>query len=137
MSLPFVLLFVVVVAAGTAWTQWFFIQYVLPAPGGQVAHAKHCRVIRRHHESLRSWEKRTVVAADALHAAADAFVAEAERQGRLERVGRAGLKWSLPSTHSLAIALVTARYPDGPPPLELQRIAHGEVIEVGVDMLRA
>ncbi len=137
LSLPLLLLLIVGVAAGTAWTQRFLTQYVLPAPDGQVAHAEHYRVIRRHHESLKSWEDRTVVAANALHAAADAFVAEAERQGRLERVGHAGIKWSLPSTHSLAIALVTARYPDGPPPLELQRIAHGEVVEVGLDLLRA
>jgi hypothetical protein len=137
MSLSLVLLLAVGVAVLTVKVQLFLTQYVLPAPGGQVAHAKHYRVFRRHHESLKSWEDRTVAAADAFHAAADAFVAEAEQQGRLERVGWAGLKSSLPSSHPLSIALVAARYPDGPPPLELGRIALGEVVETGVDMARA
>lgn len=129
-----VVLVTVGVCAATAWVHRLLEQYVLPAPSGQVAHAKHYRVTRRHLESLKSWENRTGAAARALHAASDAFVAEAQKLGRMERVSRAGLKWSLPSTHPLAVALVAARYPDGPPQRELHQIAIGEVTEVGVDL---
>lgn len=120
----------------TVALQWFFEQYVLPPPGGSIAHAKHYRVVRHHRESLKSWETRTVAAAKAFRAAEDAFVTEAERLGRLERVSRAGLRWSLPSNHSLSLALLSARYPDGPSAKEWERIASGEVVVTGVDVSR-
>jgi hypothetical protein len=131
-------LLLLVATCVVTWTlQHFLTQYVLPADSGQVAYAKTYRVHRRYWESVRSWEARTVAASKALRDALDAFVAESERLGRLQRVSYTGVKWSLPSGHPLAIAVMVARYPDGPTLLEWERVGGGEVAEAGVDWVRA
>lgn len=134
LSLPEVLVIVAGTCAIAIAVRHALTQYLLPpsrASGAQVAFAELYRVPRRHLESIRTWEARTLAAAKALHAASDAFVAEAETLGRVERFSHAGLKWTLPSTHPLAIAYVVARYPDGPPPVEIARIAMGEYSQLG------
>ena len=56
------------------------------------------------------------------------------RLGRLERVSaRGGIRWSLPAAHPKALALTAARFPDGLPPEEVERVAGGlDVDEYGV-----
>jgi hypothetical protein len=115
----------------------FLTQYVLSAPDAQVTYAKTYRVCRRHLESVESWESRTVAAAKALHDAEEAFVAESERLGRMDRVSNAGIKWSLPSGDSRAVALMVARYPDGPTSSDWKRILVGGETVRGVDLVRA
>jgi hypothetical protein len=94
------------------------------------------RVARRHLESLDAWDRRTDAAEQALTEAAVAFEEEARRLDRVEQVGHTGLRCSLPGSHPLAVALVAARYPDGPSHAELLQLAGGNVVEVGVDATR-
>jgi hypothetical protein len=109
-------------------------QYLWPASVEQRALAERYRVPRRHLESLRSWETRTFAAAMLLHAADDAFVAEAQKLGMVDRISERGLRWSLPSAHPAAIALTAARYPDGPSPEEIERLMCGTCTQIGVDL---
>jgi len=116
---------------------WALSQYVIPASRAQSALARKYRVHRRHLESLRSWQRRTEAAMDALVGASDAFTTEAQRLGRMGHVPYAGVHWSLPGDHPLAVALLAARYPDGPSRDELAQIMGGPVVEIDADVARA
>jgi hypothetical protein len=125
------LLALVLIAEWAAIHVW--TQYVARANDGELAHAAHYRIERRHLESRKSFVARTVAAANCLHEASEAFIAEAERVGRLKRVGEAGLLWTLPAHHPLALALIEARYPNGPKGDDLKAVALGIVADRGVD----
>jgi hypothetical protein len=97
-------------------------EYVLPSDR-HAGFGALSNVPRRHLESLRSWEKRTVAALNAVHAANDAFIAEAHRLGRWRETSARGGVWELPCQHIASLALVRAKYPDGPPLDELCQLA--------------
>jgi hypothetical protein len=119
------------------WAAQKLSAHIRRGSDAQIAHAEHYRIQRRHLESLQSWEKRTVDAATTLRIAVDAFYTEAERLGRVEKFSKCGLLWTLPAAHPLTIALLAARYPDGPPPEKLAKLAtSGLWGETGIDFMR-
>lgn len=100
---------------------YVLIEHVLPS-SRHAAFAGIYKVRRRHLESLRSWEARTVIASNRVHKASQRFFAEASVRGSYEATSERGGRYMLPGNDPVALALLVAEYPDGPPFEVLARI---------------
>lgn len=112
------LVFAAVVIGLTLGVQHVLLQYVLPARS-QEAFAKLANVPRRHLESVKSWERRTVAAYKARDEAQERFIEAAEWRATGPRSG----EYILSVRHPASVALLRAKYPDGPPFEKLAELA--------------
>jgi hypothetical protein len=103
---------------GVWWLVHLLAQYVLP--NAAVARfAALVNVPRRHLESVTAWNARIVAAHERQERAQTEFIEVARWESTSERGG----VWLLRRNHPAAIALLHARYPDGPTLEELVQLA--------------
>lgn len=98
-------------------------EYVLP-DSSQDAFAKRTNVPRRHLESRSAWTRRTVEAYRKRSAAYEQFLQAAKERGQYhEYASGRGYSYTLPIRDPAAVALLHARYPDGPSLDQLRALA--------------
>lgn len=105
----------VIVGAMYVWVEYG------PSSSSDNSFAKLANVPRRHLEKRSRWQKRCSAAYDVRDQASEAFIAAA----RWEDTGPRSGVWRLVASHPASLAYLAAQYPDGPPLIKLQAIAHG------------